>query len=262
MNLPAAFLIVALLAAAPIYAHASQEPRAIKVSASNILQELSERKKKQAAITARELAAYGNELLEKRGFDYMFDVCDILSQRQRRSTAAEVFGNYQLALTNGEKRNFRFTVAGAGSSGMCGECEALIPSVQVNKQEMTLIAGGKRYRVRRPKPFILDEAKLVDATMKKVLRTWQLPYQTIPVGISSDGAKLYLDLYTDYELDDLVLELSENGRLTFLDRRESQLIAGKLLEDHPKDPRNDYLSFIRFQAGDKTYIVRFWGPCT
>jgi len=262
MNLPAVFLIVALLASAAVYAHASQEPRAIKVSASNILQQLAERKKKQPAITAKELAAYANELLEKRGFDYMFDVCDILSKRNRKSTAAAVAANYQLSLTNGEKRNFKFTVAGGDSSGMCGECESLIPSVQVSKQEMTVIAGGKRHRARRPKSFILDEAELVDATMKKVLRTWQLPYQTIPVGISADGAKLYLDLYTEYELDDLVLELSENGRLAFRDRRESQLIEGKLMEEHPNDPRNAYLSFMRFQTGDKTYIVRFSGPCT
>jgi plasmid stabilization system protein ParE len=35
-----------------------------------------------------------------------------------------------------------------------------------------------------------------------------------------------------------------------------------LIDNHPVDPRNAYLSFIRFHVGDKNYVVRFWAPCT
>jgi hypothetical protein len=61
----------------------------------------------------------------------------------------------------------------------------------------------------------LDEAALVDGTMTKVLRTWQLPYQSVPVGISPDGTKLYVEFY-EHELDALVLELLEDGRVRFM----------------------------------------------
>lgn len=245
------FLIIALLTPTPSY------QRPVTVSSSKILEELAQRKQKEPAITSKQLAALGNELLEKRGFDYMFDVCDIVPKRDRAS--AETSVSYNLSLTNGEKRSFRFTVA-SDTNGMCGECWTMLPSVQVTAKEMILVADGKRYHVRRPVPFILDEVELVDATLKKVSRKWQLPYQTIPIGISTDGAKLYLDFYT--KLDDVILELSENGSLAFRDRSEVQMVEGKFLEDHPKDPTNAYLSFIRFDVGDKTYIIRFSAPCT
>lgn len=117
MNLTAVFLIVALLTPAP-----SQRARTIKVSDSNILEDLAQRKKQQPAITSRELAVYANELLEKRGFDYMFGVCDIVPKRHNKSTVTGVPVNHQLSLTTGEKRSFRFSVATDDSAGMCGEC--------------------------------------------------------------------------------------------------------------------------------------------
>ena len=247
------FLIFALLTPTASY------QRPVTVSSSKILEQLAERKQKEPAITSKELAALGNALLEKRGFDYMFDVCDIVPKRDRASTETSV--SYNLSLTNGEKKNFKFTVAG-DAEAMCGECWTMLPSLQVTAREMVLVAEGKRYHVRRPVPFILDEVELVDATLKKVLRKWQLPYQTVPIGISKDGAKLYLDFYTEFKLDGVILELSDNGGLAFRDRTEVQMMEGKFLEDHPKDPTNAYLSFMRFDAGDKTYIIRFSAPCT
>ena len=128
---------------------------------------------------------------------------------------------------------------------------------------MLVVSGGHRYQLKRPPEFGLDEAELVDEAMRKVLRTWQLPYQNIPVGISPDGTKLYLEFYTDDELDALVLELSENGRAQFKARRDVDLQRkSEWVENHPKDPLNDYLSFIRFYAGRKSYVIKFSAPCT
>ena len=127
---------------------------------------------------------------------------------------------------------------------------------------MTIVAEDKHYRVRRPKSFYLDEAQLVDASLKKVLRTWQLPYQSMPAGISADGTKLYVNFYSGSGLDDLVLELSVNGPPQFRDRAVMKSNEGKFIEDHPKDPNNGYLSFMSFRVGEKTYRVRFSAPCT
>lgn len=253
--LSAAFLIVALLTSTLNY------QRPVNISSSNILQELAERKKSQPAITSKELAVIGNELLQKRGFDYMFDVCDILSERDRQSSEFAIPASHTLSLSSGGQRSFKFNVASEGE-GLCGECTSMIPAVQVTRQEMFLIAEGRRYRVQRPASFILDEAELVDASMKKVLRTWQLPYQTFPLGISPDGSTLYLEFWTQYQLDGVVLELSKNGAVAFRDRSKIKLIEGKLIEDHPRDPNNAYLSFKRFDTGNKTYIIRFSAPCT
>jgi hypothetical protein len=253
--LSAGFLIVALL----IPTVGNQRP--VIVTSSKILEELSRRKQKQPAITLKELAVVGNEMLKEKGFDYMFDVCEILPERDRQTSGFAIPASHTLSLSNGTQRSFKFTVAGGGE-GLCGECMSMIPAVQVTATEMVLVSDGNRYRVRRPKAFALDQAELVDATMKKVLRKWQLPYQTVPIGISPDGAKLYLNFYTDYKLDGLVLELSENGKLAFRAGGDVQMVEGKFVEDHPKDPNNAYLSFKRFDTGNKTFIIRFWAPCT
>jgi hypothetical protein len=52
---------------------------------------------------------------------------------------------------------------------------------------MHVFAGGKLYGLKRPAAFKLDKAYLVGPDLKAVLRTWQLPYQTVPVGVSPDG---------------------------------------------------------------------------
>ena len=234
----------------------------VSVNPSNIISEVSGRARQSPSLTAVELAAYGNDLIARKGFDYDFDLCDILNYRDRnRSSQAEFVRNYQMTLTDGGKLSLRFTIGNPNDSA-CGECWSSIPVLQVTKKDMALIAEGRRYRVKRPRSFILDEVQLVDESLKKVLRTWQLPYQAMPIGISADGTKLYVDFYTDYELDPLVLEISENGPPQFRERAVVKSSEGEAIENHPTDPLNSYLSFMSFRVGEKTYRVKFSAPCT
>ena len=205
-------LILALLPSA-IAQTTRKGTRQISVKPSNVLTEVSERARQSPSLTPAELAAYGNDLVAKTGFDYRFDLCDILNHRRdqtHNATSAEILHNYQMTLIDGPRRNFKLTIENP-NEGLCGECWSSIPSFRVTNKEMTLIAEGERYRVRRPSSFYLDDVQLVDETLKKVLRTWQMPYQAVPTGISADGTKLYIDFYTGNDLDHLVLELSENG---------------------------------------------------
>lgn len=239
----------------------AEQSRVPLVSPSKILSDISNKIKQQPSIASKELILYANRLLEEKGFDYDFDVCDIVKQPKRiPSLPSTATRSFTMTRVDGGRLTLKFIVASPQDS-LCGECWSNIPSVQVTRKEMLVIAEGKRYRLRRPTAFVLDEAELVDETMKKVQRTWQLPYQTVPVGISPDGMKLYLNLNQD-ELEGLVLELSENGRIEFKARRDVELGKGASLEDYLKDARNAYLSFIRFNASNKSYVVRFSAPCT
>ncbi len=234
----------------------------ISVRGSNVIIAVSERARKEPSLRPEQLAAYGNELIARKGFDYDLSLCDMLTHREQNPTKpAEIVRNRQMTLINGEKRTFSLRIENPYNS-LCGECWVSLPSLQVTNKEMTLIAEGKRYRIRRPPSFILEEAHLVDETLKKVIRTWQMPYQAVPTGISADGTKLYLDFYVDHDLDNLVLELSENGPPQFRDRAVVESGEGEHIENHPRDPNNGYLSFMSFRVGEKTYRVRFWGPCT
>ena len=240
---------------------ANKRPQILSVNGSGIVTEVVERAQKAPSLSAVELAAYGNELIAKKGFDYAFDVCEALNQRDRSRTPPAKSLTYRMTLTDGGKTSFRFTI-GDSNEALCGECWTSIPILQITNKEMTLIAEGERYRVRRPSSFYLDDVQLVDETLKKVLRTWQLPYQAMPTGISADGTKLYVNFYNGSGLDHLVLEVSENGPPQFRDRAVIKSSEPKLLENHPKDPKNAYLSFMSFRVGEKIYRLKFFAPCT
>jgi hypothetical protein len=236
----------------------SRSERAARVvNPSSILQELSDKRAAQPDISWAELASHANKLLDEKGFDYDFDVCEIL--KRRRNLPDVVKTRYQLTQTNGKSLPVTFLVL--PNDGFCGECGSAVPSLKVTRTEMLIVLEGKRYSVKRPASFLLDEAFLVDASMKKVRRTWQLPFQTVPDGISPDGTKLYVTTYSQ-ELEGLVVELSEDGTMKFRSRAELQLTEPEWLEKHPKDSSNAYLAFLRLKSGKKSYIVRFTAPCT
>lgn len=245
---------------------AAKQSPTLTIGPSNIIDEVADKRRKQPDISPEELAAYANELVEEKGFDYEFNVCEVIGRERLKrvsgTSPSRVVYRYRMTRADGRKVALNFISENPGDAP-CGECFSPIPSLQVTRGEMLVVSGGKRHRLRRPPAFHLDEAALVDGTMKKVLRTWQLPYQTVPVGVSPDGRKLYLEFYVEHELGDVVLELAEDGRAQFKARRAVGLQRkGEWIETHPEDRDNAYLSFMRFNAGGKSYIIKFNAPCT
>jgi hypothetical protein len=235
----------------------SQRFRTLTITPSNVRLDVAERKQRQPKLTASQLAQYANELVKERGFDYYFDVCNAVPQRYRTKAVAWQVPN-EMSLSNGRKLSTEFTVLNPGES-LCSECWAAVPALQVTKDEILFVSEGKHYRVRRSADFLLGEAALLNASMKKVVRTWQLPFQSVPAGISADGTKLYLDFNTEFGLEDLVVEFSADGRLAWRARAE---ICLRDDGEWIKSPAGSKLSFRRYRAGNKKYIVRFVPPCT
>lgn len=242
-----------------------KKSRAIKVEASSITDEVRKKLEQEPEIAPRELATYGNELIKRKGFRYEFEVCDYLkatNQFNEADTESGVEDEYVCPLIQTDGKRLTFRISDSGFGGMCSECFLNVPAVEVTAKEMMIVAGGKQYRLKRPKTFALDEMYLMDDARREVLRTWQVPYQTIPIGISPDTTKVYVDFYTDTGLDKLVLEVSETG-VQFRAREDANLEAGDgEWLDIPRDETSSYLSFKRFYASGKAYIVKFEGPCT
>lgn len=237
------------------------------VKPSNVIESVRLRKSQAPRLSASGLARYANELLAREGFDYNFDACDFFRPAsitegglRPDGTFAKVTLERHMTRVDGREMTFRFVAIDAAA--ICSECFLTLPALRVTKTEMTIIGDGVTYTLKRPASFTLDEAYLVAEDLKTVLRTWQLPYGTIPAGVSHDGRSLYLSLYEDAGLDELVLEIKEDGRTRFRAAREAGAKGGEWLTEHPKDPSDDYLSFMRFRAGGRTHVVRFSGPCT
>jgi hypothetical protein len=257
--------LLAVCVAWALCAHAAAQGRPPTLRPSNILDEVKRYKERRPGLKPDALARHANTLLARRGFDYRFDACEILptpvtDDPVRRRASGSGTLRYEFSRTDG--RGVSFDVIFEEEGGMCAECFLALPALRVTKREMTLVSGGAVYELKRPASFSLDEAHLVGADLKTVLRTWQLPYQTIPVGVSPDGKSLYVDFYEADNLDGLVLEISEDGRPSFRVKSEAAAGDGEWIEDHPKDTKNAYLSFKRFRAGGRTHVVRFSAPCT
>jgi hypothetical protein len=233
------------------------------ITSSSLLEDVQRKLQEEPNIPLEKLAEYANRLLAEKGLNYDFEVCEAIGPKRFKKTPdtlSQISYSYPMRQTDGHLINLQF-VSTNPADGLCGECFSSIPAQRVIKSEMEILSNGQRLRLKRPLSFNLDQAELVDQSMKTVSRTWQLPYQTAPVGISEDGMRLFIPLESGPEA--LILELSEDGRVQFRARTAVALQGeGETIENAPRDRKNAYLGFKRFKAGGRTYIVKFSWPCT
>jgi hypothetical protein len=149
-------LIVALDYSVQRPASAQTAPTFPLLSPSTILEEISDRARREPLLSATELADFANTLLRQKGLNYDFDVCGIVKHPNRIPDLPSVYTqSYTFTLSRGGKLNLRFPVS---AEGLCGQCSALIPSFGVNQQEMHIVMDGKHHRMKRPRSFVLEEA--------------------------------------------------------------------------------------------------------
>jgi hypothetical protein len=230
-----------------------------QIKPSPLMEDLQNYRQTHPNITMKQLADFGNERIKIKGFNYDFEMCEIIKANKhpkmlRSDYPVSMLYSYRLTLTTGEKQ--RFQIVTDETDPLCGECVLSIPCQSVSKSEFTVIASGRKYQVKRAASFALNEIFLMDKGLKKVIRRWETPYQTYPVGVSEDGLKLYLPT----DMEELVLEVSSSGVQL---RAKSQLKLhheGEWLENHPVDPKDDTLAFMRFRSGKKSFIIRYSAP--
>lgn len=245
---------------------AQTRPASIRIFPAKLYQEIEKKATAEPNITPAMLAKYGNDLLARKGLDFEFDLCEFLAKYNRTPPsrlASDKPRTYKLPMTQTDGRpvTFEARFESEGGGGPCGECFISIPATRVTAKEIEVIAGGKKYVVVRPRLFSLDEIDLVDQTMRRVVRTWH--FGGTPIGVSSDGAKLYFEVYFESgSSPNIMLELSETGAMRFLPRDEIKFPKGEEVTKHPNDPKNAYQSFLRFRFGVKSFILRYSEPCT
>lgn len=262
--------LFAVCLALALSAAAAAQSRAPTLRPSNILDELKRHKARHPRLSDAALARHANALLARMGFDYDFDSCELFPPELKdggarvRNGGTGALYTFRRRLTRLDGRGVTFDLVADDLGAPCGECYITVPALRVTRGGMTLVAaGGVLYGLKRPASFRLDEAQLLDPSMKRVLRSWHLPFQAVPVGISPDGRRLYLDFYVGVGPGDLLLlELSEDGRARFRARALTDLGRGESITDLPPNPDDAYEGYKRFRVGGRTHVVRFTGPCT
>jgi hypothetical protein len=262
----------------------------LRVRPSHLLQDVNRRLDRHQFTTINQLIGEANSELARRGSDYVFDVGSFITERQLtpldQSTPTDFETNpYEFDLTTLQGAQLRLQVD-VGPEGECGERATLIPAARVTPQEITVVVGSRRYRVRRPSGFGLERVQLVDEKTKKTLRTWELPFYAELLGVSPDGSTLFFlpnfNFWASqqdtsswlatasmlmpagpqvlHRPSHLILAVSERG-VQFANEYELvERETSEVLED--RDPNLPYVGYRRFHLGDKSYVVRFQWPCT
>src|SRR5689334_20571634 len=120
--------LVTMLLTSQVVVPTPQRRRAITIIPSAMLLDVGQRRRQHPELTAAQLAQYATELIETRGFDYAFDVCDAVPQSFRTNLGLWNVPN-QLSLSTGRKLKVEFTVSNPNQgAALCGECNALIPA--------------------------------------------------------------------------------------------------------------------------------------
>jgi len=228
--------------------------------------------------SAERITAYANSALQKYGYIYKVHSCDFLDSKKLEplNPGHDPTLIYILPfdLARGGRRAYKIPVQG----GPCADCYALIPALSFSAQKILAVLDGKKYSLKRPAEFRLEEMELVDETMKRVIRKWETPDETFPIGISADGRTLYLPVeFTESDHNAIGWLLWKEGKKIYQSSAlaispsgirfevAAKALAGQESEDildFPEDPDNVYLGYKRFRVKGKTYIIRFSYPCT
>ena len=261
------FAVSETLGRASAFEHRSlPQSHALKISRSfDFLEKVAE-KLKQPGVTVEDAAEDANQLLAIHGFFYEFDACPVVKANPQPPTVTDKYGlnkSYSYSFVETSGRRITMQLIGDPTNGLCSECDFAIPLLRVTKRQMLVVSDSRQYSVKRPAEFFLKEISLVDRSMKKIIRTWEVPLDSEVAGVSEDGRNLYLKLYNGYEGDldnKVVLEVSGS---TIRFRAGSQVAQeGEFVKGHPADPSDSYLAFKRFRVGLKQHIIRYHMPCT
>ncbi len=240
-------------------------------------------------VSAERITTYANSVLQQYGYIYKFYICDFIESRKLEPLnpghAPSELSIYSLPLdlAKGGRRAFKIPV----DEGPCTYCFTWIPAINVTSQNILAVLDGKKYLLKRPADFPLSQAELVDKTMKRGIRKWEMPSQDFPIGMSADGLTLYLPVeFTESDLDANMWLLWKEGKKSYPSAvlaispagirfevsakalgadQEPEEILGQECEDildFPEDTKGDYSACRRFRIKGKTYIIRYSGPCT
>lgn len=233
-------------------------PRTRTVRCYSLRDELAAERARRPSATPAELAELGNGLIRERGMPFEFDFSRVGVGPDEPGANGRVPVRphaARLVAAGGARVSLR--VVGAVDEGACGEAFLSLPVRRVRGDVATVLTDAGPLDLLAPSSKLgFETMDLVDASLRKTVRRWAVPYQTVPLGVSADGRELYVGLNADLGL---ALGIGPSG-YRLVPRSE----IGPEPEDveGPKDPKNAYLSYARVRAGARTYYVRYSAPCT
>jgi hypothetical protein len=216
--------------------------------------------------TLAEVAAFANDTVARVGLLYQFDY---------RSE-----GRIDSFRLRGDEAEFVVVMHDdpeAEPSGPCGEQWAPLPVAKVERDVLHIVQGGRQWVVKRPKELKLDHVKILSADQTATLAVVEIPWQTIPSGVTPDGRAVlvedplydapaawwahikasYPEIWGDTPF--LLLAVSREGFSYVGDPELYRSRRSKLIKDW-RAPNDAYARRVEF--ADPHVVVEYIAPCT
>jgi hypothetical protein len=244
-----------------------------KIKPSLLLDKLAKEKSENPKISKDELVKFANELIHKYGVDFWVDVAGLIENKTEANEIEELIDDFEFnvrfsftaTLSNSKEKSFQ--IESPRDSCCCGYAYASFPVSNITSDKMTLIVDSKPFELNRNKDisFSQEHVLIENVLSPKKIRSWQIPFETYPFGISEDGMKLYVD----YEETGLLLEIGEHGEIKFVSKDAQHIIKnGKDLRRFPEPKVGEILfksgenGLMKFKSANRTFIVDFPYVCT
>jgi len=235
------------------------------IKPAKVVEEIYAMKKKNPRMSAAALAAYGNALIRKKGYDFSTLDCAIAEANGKNSESGETDYDkempfkYDLEILRRGTMTFEIMVNNWGAP--CG-CTFDLPVVQIQEDKWTLFANGMPVLMKRPKDFYFVEVKMLDKTFRKTIKTFYKPMDNEVIGISPDGTKIYTNLSYDDDIN-VILEISDQGTFRIVPRSAPNIIKKTVELTSEQTQQDEGASEIHhFKSKNKSYFLKYFAPCT
>lgn len=243
------------------------------IEPSQITEKLEKFMSDNPKATLSEVADFGNHLLPTEGFDFLIDLEKIVGQVLDSKKAVPSDDNelgYSVSFELGLKtvsagmKSFNIT-APAEPVCCCGFHFTPFPVTSITKDRMTLVVDGRQVEIKRDDLLPADLENVLVKNSKEV-RSWQVPYEGKPYGISDDGRNLYIAVGS---IEGLLLEINEKGEIKFVANSDKKIVADGI--DANKQPpakigeiihRSGEYGLMEYKTLSHTFYVEFPYVCS
>jgi hypothetical protein len=225
--------------------------------------------------SSQAIADHANSLLAKYGFEYHIDLEKIVTTKVKQPKTKPVkmegddfpYVRFELEVTSkdGKKSKLALTAPAEGVC-CCGFYYTPVPVTKITARELTLVINSQEFAISRPKDFPVVQEYILYEDDKKPskLRSWEVPFETYPYGLSVDGKKLYIEL----SINEVLLEISEDGSLKFVPKNAEGIVTpdADLRKTPPPNvgevlQKSGEFGLMQYTLNGTPFILEFPYPC-
>jgi hypothetical protein len=235
------------------------------VQESALIEQIKSLKSSNPKITAAELAKSANDLLVKNGIAYKIYFDSATCQKIRAIKQSQKDPNAPIKLgaslqsVGAEKASLALPQP-ILTTPECGDCYVEMPILEMTDTDFVTLIQGHNIKFNLPQNFSVNKIYLLDNNdASKKIRTWRVPYRTVPIGVTYDQSVIYLG-FENPDLSVLSLAVFESGVFEITTRAEAEEGGGGKSDKTTQSVETGN-QIIRFDRWKTKYLLSYKPSC-